>query len=147
MQHKKEWHEVNGDQHQGKDGHKIAVRLNLKCVPRRRRQETEPKGINEIKKTEHVPRRNKTCGLLRRSRISKTHNGCREAYEDVADARQRGEAAFRLQRGSEKSHQAREKLARLPATAGAPHGGRALPVPLSLGRNASTSRDSYFIGG
>ena len=47
MQHKKEWHEVNGDQHQGKDGHKIAVRLNLECVPRRRRQETEPKGINE----------------------------------------------------------------------------------------------------
>ena len=86
MQHEKEGHQVDGDQHQGKDGHQIACRLNLKCVPRRRSQETEPQRINEIEKTKHVPRRNKTCGLVRRSRISKTHNGCREAYDGVAQA-------------------------------------------------------------
>ena len=86
MQYEKEWHQVDGDQHQGKDGHQIARRLNLKCEPRRRGQETEPKRINEIEKTKHVPRRNKTCGLVRRSRISKTHNGCQEAYDGVAQA-------------------------------------------------------------
>ncbi len=48
VQHKKEWHEVDRDQHQGKDGHQIACRLNLKCEPRRRGQETEPKRISEI---------------------------------------------------------------------------------------------------
>jgi len=111
VQHKKEWHEVNGDQHQGKDGHKIAVRLNLKCVPRRRRQETEPKGINEIKKTEHVPRRNKTCGLLRRSRISKTHNRCLEAYEDVADASRQGKEA-RQRSGCREDQKNRTKRAK-----------------------------------
>src|SRR5215467_468185 len=87
VKHKKEWHEVDGDQHQGKDSHQIAVRLNLKCVPRRRSQETEPKCISEIEKAKHVPRHNKTCGLLRRSRISKTHNRCQKAYDGVAQAR------------------------------------------------------------
>ena len=86
VQHKKEGHEVDGDQHQGKDGHQIACWLNLKCVPRRRSQETEPKRISEIEKTKRVPRRNETCGLVRRSRISKTHNGCQEAYDGVAQA-------------------------------------------------------------
>ena len=38
----KEGHEVDGDQHQGQNGHQIAGRLNLKCVPRRRSQETQP---------------------------------------------------------------------------------------------------------
>ena len=51
VQHEKEGHEVDGDQHQGKDGHQIACRLNLKCVPRRRSQETGPKRISEIEKT------------------------------------------------------------------------------------------------
>src|SRR5215470_10143097 len=86
VQHKKEGHEVDRDQHQGKDGHQIAVQLNLKRVARRRSQETEPKRISEVEKTKHVPRRNKTCGLLRRSRISKTHNRCQEAYDGVAQA-------------------------------------------------------------
>src|SRR5262245_3439148 len=86
VQHKKEGHEVDGNQSQGKNGHQIACRLNLKCVPRRRSQETEPKRISEIEKTKHVPRRNKTYGLVRRSRISNTHNGCQEAYDGVAQA-------------------------------------------------------------
>jgi hypothetical protein len=83
VQHKKEWHEVDRDQHQGKDGHQIACRLNLKCEPRRRGQETESKRISEIEKTEHVPRHNKTCALVGRLRISNTHKGCREADGDV----------------------------------------------------------------
>ena len=53
---------------------------------RRGCQETEPKRINEIEKTKHVPRRNETSGLVRRSRISKTHNRCQEAYDGVAQA-------------------------------------------------------------
>src|SRR5262245_32546632 len=93
MQHKKEGYEVDGDQHQRKDSHQIAVRLNLKRVARRRSQETEPKRISKIEKTKHVPRRNKTCGLLRRSRISKTHNGCQEAYDGVAQASGQGKEA------------------------------------------------------
>src|SRR5262245_121481 len=93
MQHKKEGYEVDGDQHQRKDSHQIAVRLNLKRVARRRSQETEPKRISKIEKTKHVPRRNKTCGLLRRSRISKSHNGCQEAYDGVAQASGQGKEA------------------------------------------------------
>jgi hypothetical protein len=61
----------------------IARRLNLKCEPRGRGQETEPKRISEIEKTKHVSRHNKTRGLVGRLRISKTHNGCREADGDV----------------------------------------------------------------
>src|SRR5262249_41821408 len=93
VKHKKERHKVDGDQYQGKDGHQIAVRLNFKREPRRRSQETEPKRISEIEKTKHVPRGNKTCGLVRRSRISKTHNGCQEADDGVAQASGQGKEA------------------------------------------------------
>jgi hypothetical protein len=93
VEHKKEGHEVDGDQHQGQDGHQIACRLNLKCVPRRRSQETQAKRIREIEKAKHVPRCNKTCGLMRRSRISKTHNRCQEAYDDVAQSSGQGKEA------------------------------------------------------
>ena len=93
MQYKKEWHEVDGDERQGKDGHQVACRLNLKSVPGRRSQETERKRISEIEKTKPVPRRNKTCGLVRRSRISKTHNGCQEADDGVAQASGQGKEA------------------------------------------------------
>src|SRR5215831_9877404 len=115
VKHKKEWHEVDGDQHQGKDSHQITCRLNLKCVPRRRGQETGHKRIGEIEKTKHVPRHNKTRGLVRRSRVSKTHERCREAYDDVPHSGGQGEETRQFASGVEDQKNRAERAVKLHA--------------------------------
>ena len=115
VQHNREWNEVNGDQHQGKDGHQITCRLNLKCVARRRGQETGHKRISEIDKTKHVPRHNKTRGLVLRSRVSKTHKRCREAYDEVPYSGRPGEETRQFASGVEDKKNGAERAVKLHA--------------------------------
>jgi hypothetical protein len=138
---KKKWHEMDGDQHQGKDGHQISVRLNLKCVPRRRSQETQTKRISEVEKTKHVPRHNKTCRFVGRSRISSTYYRCQEVYDDVAQSSGQGKEAGQRPCCREDHKNRAECTKKLHS---APHGGRALPVPIpkSLGRQSELGAGS-----
>ena len=116
MQHDRQRHQINRDQHHRQHRHQFAVRLDVDRLDERgRRYEAGRYSDDEIQNAKHVPGPHETSGIVRRSGIGEADDRSEQADSDVANACRPGEEARQLPRNVENEEDHAERAVKLYA--------------------------------